>query len=286
VIIGGRYGSIGPEGLSYTEMEYRYALEQGKPIIAFIHLDPGTLPGNRSEQTAEGREKLDAFRALAQQKVVRFWTSPADLGSVVSRSLVNLMRTTPATGWVRADQLPTEDASAEILRLRRRVDELEAALAATRTEAPRGTENLAQGEDQLTISYSYDGFDEVDFETYVYHDALNTTWNKVFAAVAPLMIGETRDNEFKQALNNFVRLNRVSDLQAHGRPMQFQDFVVDESDFQTIKVQLRALGLITPSKRARAVKDTATYWTLTPYGDSVMSRLRAVGRSPTAPPAA
>ena len=28
VVIGGRYGSIGPDGLSYTEMEYRYALEK------------------------------------------------------------------------------------------------------------------------------------------------------------------------------------------------------------------------------------------------------------------
>lgn len=31
VIIAGRYGSVGPEGYSYTEMEYRYALETKKP---------------------------------------------------------------------------------------------------------------------------------------------------------------------------------------------------------------------------------------------------------------
>ena len=30
VILGGRYGSIGSDGLSYTEMEYRYALEKRK----------------------------------------------------------------------------------------------------------------------------------------------------------------------------------------------------------------------------------------------------------------
>src|SRR5688572_21788241 len=35
VILGGRYGSLGPEGLSYTEMEYRYAIEKGKPVAAF-----------------------------------------------------------------------------------------------------------------------------------------------------------------------------------------------------------------------------------------------------------
>jgi len=40
VIIAGRYGSTGPEGVSYTEMEYRYALKKGIPIIGFIHGDP------------------------------------------------------------------------------------------------------------------------------------------------------------------------------------------------------------------------------------------------------
>ena len=30
VIIGGRYGSIGPEGISYTQMEYAYAVSQAR----------------------------------------------------------------------------------------------------------------------------------------------------------------------------------------------------------------------------------------------------------------
>lgn len=44
VIIAGRYGSIGADGISYTEMEYRYALEAGKPVIGFIHKSPEELP--------------------------------------------------------------------------------------------------------------------------------------------------------------------------------------------------------------------------------------------------
>src|SRR5215467_9172009 len=41
VVIAGRYGSIGPDGLSYTEMEYRYAIEKNKPVIGFIHKNRG-----------------------------------------------------------------------------------------------------------------------------------------------------------------------------------------------------------------------------------------------------
>ena len=31
LIIGGRYGSVGPDGISYTQMEFEYALKQGSP---------------------------------------------------------------------------------------------------------------------------------------------------------------------------------------------------------------------------------------------------------------
>jgi Domain of unknown function (DUF4062) len=36
VIIAGRYGSM-KGGVSYTEMEYDYAISQNKPVIAFLH---------------------------------------------------------------------------------------------------------------------------------------------------------------------------------------------------------------------------------------------------------
>src|SRR3972149_6915406 len=44
LIIGGRYGSVTSEGISYTEMEYEYALKIGQPILAFLHGNPDELP--------------------------------------------------------------------------------------------------------------------------------------------------------------------------------------------------------------------------------------------------
>src|ERR1035437_5854351 len=41
VIVGGRYGSVAPDGKSYTEMEYDYAVKAGIPVLAFLHKDPG-----------------------------------------------------------------------------------------------------------------------------------------------------------------------------------------------------------------------------------------------------
>jgi hypothetical protein len=60
-------------------------------------------------------------------------------------------------------------------------------------------------------------------------------------------------------------------------------FIITDADFQTIKVQLRALGLIAKSTKPRSVKDIDTYWTLTSYGDTVMTRLRAIQRNLSEP---
>jgi len=119
VIVGGRYGSAGTEGVGYTEMEYRYALDQGKPIIGFIPKDPGKIPVEKTDQDPVKRAKLEEFLGLVQKKMCRHWESPADLGSVVTRSLLNLIRSHPAVGWVRADQVPDKDAVSELLRLRK-----------------------------------------------------------------------------------------------------------------------------------------------------------------------
>ena len=51
-----------------------------------------------------------------------------------------------------------------------------------------------------------------------------------------------------------------------------------EDDFRTLIIQFRALGLIEKSERNRSVKDKATYWTLTPYGDERLTTLRAIRR--------
>lgn len=115
VIVAGRYGSIGPDGWSYTEMEYRYAQDSGKPVLGFLHRDPTSLLASKCEGTDEGKAKLKTFREFLQKKMCRFWESPPDLGSQVSRSLVKLIKSHPGIGWVRANLVPDESATKESL---------------------------------------------------------------------------------------------------------------------------------------------------------------------------
>jgi hypothetical protein len=287
VIVGGRYGSISDSGISYTQMEYEYAVTQGKPIIGFIHRDPGSILASKTENSADGKLKLEAFRSLVQQKMCKHWTNPSELGSVVSRSLVKLIKTNPAIGWVRGDLVPSESSSKEILLLKKRIEELETDLENARFQAPVGTEGLSQGNDSFRINYAYESFEETFIKrdawkipassnTETHWDRLFATWNEIFSEISPSMINEASEERLNILLNDYIKAECLTDVEEKHPKKKFSRFRISRDDFQTIIIQLRALGLISKSKRQRSVKDGATYWTLTPYGDNLMTKLRAI----------
>ena len=194
VIIAGRYGSTGPDGVSYTEMEYRYAVENNKPVLAFLHGDTDAIPKKHTEETAEGQEKLRVFCDLVQKKMCKKWKNSYELGSLVGRSLIRLRKRHPSVGWIRGDQVPEREAT-EILGLRKQIEHLEKKLSEVRTEAPPGTEQLAQGDDTFEIPLRA----AINFSSLVNHDIddywespyiATLRWNDIFYTVLPLMIIE------------------------------------------------------------------------------------------------
>jgi hypothetical protein len=112
------------DGISYTEMEYEYALQKEIPIIAFLHKNPEAIPVGKSEKEPELSSKLASFKELVQQKMCRYWDSPADLGSQVSRSFIKLIKDRPRIGWVKASFLPNEETAQEILKLKDEIESL------------------------------------------------------------------------------------------------------------------------------------------------------------------
>lgn len=283
IIIGGRYGSLSDEGISYTEKEYRYALETSKPIIAFLHKDPDTIAKGKSEFDPEALKKLEIFKELVQKKMCKYWSSAIELGSVVSRSFVNLQKTHPSIGWVRGDLVPEKDSSTEILDLKREIEKLQQQMEDTKTKAPKGSEKLSQGDDEFIIKYTCESNDGTVYEyqsTHKWKDSVTTDWNEIFYQVSPILINEVNEKKLKSTLTNFVEekgtqiLSQNKDAKGH----KFKSFIMNEEDYQTIKIQLRALGLIMQSVKKRAISDKETYWTLTPYGDTTMNLLRAISK--------
>ena len=280
VIIAGRYGSLGPEEKSFTQLEYEYAISQKKPVIAFLHKEPGKLPADHTEKDPKQAKKLEDFRNLAQKKMVRHWTTPQDLGSAVSRSLIKLIKSNPATGWVKADSLPSQEATQEILSLRRQVDELQRELETVSTTAPKETAHLAQGEDQLEIDYTFRAGPVFDEGTY--SASYSASWSQIFARISPHMIDEASDRVLENELNRMTKEVNIESLRKNRNlgMSAIHSFQIGGNVFNTIKVQLLALKFIMKSiKKGRSVKDKANYWALTPYGEIVMMELRAIRKA-------
>lgn len=117
LIIGSRYGSLTPEGISFTEKEYDYAIASEKLVYAFIHANPGNIPSKFSDRDPAALERLSAFRTKVEGRHGRMtWDSPETLATNVLASLYVATRHPTAKGWVRAGKVDTQQAT-ELRRL-------------------------------------------------------------------------------------------------------------------------------------------------------------------------
>jgi Domain of unknown function (DUF4062) len=276
LIVGGRYGSINATGISYTQMEYEYALSKGIPIISFLHKDPEKIEIGKSEKDPTLKLRLDEFKELVQQKMCRFWDSPKDLGSQVSRSLVRLIKDKPMPGWVKADLLPSEESTKEILNLKNQIDLLKEQLLNSITQIPKNIDDLEQGDDKFLLEFTFKywngSYESENVDMYL-------TYNQIFFLVSPSMVDESDEMSLKQSINRHCKSILIKSKLAKYVNSEISGFSILDSNFQTLKIQYRALGLITQSIKKRSIKDTGTYWTLTPFGDNLMVKLRAIKKT-------
>lgn len=270
LIIGGRYGSTNDKGKSYTQMEYEYAVSTGKPVIAFLHKNPANIPSGKAEQDSENKKKLEEFKKTVKKKLVKYWEGADNLGSVVSRSMIRLIKDNPSEGWVKESSVIDEKSIAEISRLQKENEELKAKIKEITTEAPKGTEKLSQGDDLVTISFTLFGY----YNNEHCHLSVKEkySWNELFKVVAPSLIDECTNTDFHKKLSNYI----AQTFKNEQNIKDYSHFSLSSESFGLIKVQFRALGLITSGTKKRSATDKQTYWKLTPYGDNVMNQLLAV----------
>jgi hypothetical protein len=269
VIVGGRYGSVGTHGKSYTEMEYDYAVEAGLPVLAFLHGDPGKITADRTEVTDEGKAALKSFREkIEAARHAKYWTVSKELPGLVALGMLSLMKIKPRVGWVRADQVADESAAQEILRLRKKIDELDAYIAQTELAAPSGIEALAQGEETISLHFRYELRGQYADGTAAF------SWNDILSILGPILIIQASESVLKGKLAEAFA-NRFKDK--HGGDV-FHTYMRDE-EFQQVKLQLRALGLIRELKDKPPRNGDSVLWTLTPYGDRLMTQVAAIQSS-------
>ncbi|GAB3402914.1 DUF4062 domain-containing protein [Flindersiella endophytica] len=287
IIVGGRYGSVDPEqDISYTEMEFDYAVSQHKPVMAFLHKTPEDIPSGKTDLNDTLRRRLDSFREKVAQRMVKYWDTPQSLGGQVAKSLIQIRKTHPTVGWVRADNLLTPEVERELAELRARVAELVAELESVQHQKHiQDIEGLAQGNDVYKMRVEVEYYPTAIVEKggpYARSSRergladYNTTWNQIIAALAPMMIDEADEDGL------FAQLSALGQKLAQSDPTYAEyigsvtDVDVTVDSFHDVLVQLLALGVIEQSERRRPVSDQNTYWRLTGAGREQLLRLRTV----------
>lgn len=271
LVIGGRYGSLDEEGIGYTEKEYDYAVSIGKPVLAFLHKNPGGIPQDRSEVSEQGRQKLAAFRAKVEGvHHCKYWETADELGGRVSRAIVAVRKSHPAEGWVPGSFATDGTLQLEAATLRARVAELEAELAKKVAEdSPSIASNIAGGEDQSSHTVFVKRTDSGGPEQ------ITTSWDNILRYVGPTLLPECSEEDFMERLK--LCFYHAAKLQI-GDDVQYNGTVIPHVVTDQVKIQLRALGQMAPGTKRRAVSDRKTYWKLTPSGEARLLAIQALGK--------
>lgn len=125
LIVGGRYGSLTSEGISYTEKEFLYALEKKIPVIAFIHKDINNIPLGKVDVDENIRKKLEEFKKKVEtNRLVKYWADATSLYSEVSITLARIIYECPRIGWVRGDEKNLIVDDEKIICLQHEIDKL------------------------------------------------------------------------------------------------------------------------------------------------------------------
>jgi uncharacterized protein DUF4062 len=269
LIIGGRYGSTDPSGVSYTEKEYDYAIERGIKVIALLHGNPGALTVEKSDMDAELRSRLTAFRdKISKGRLVKFWNTAEELPGLVAVNLSKTIKAHPAVGWVRTDQVPSAEILQEINALRKSNSEFEKQLAELRSLAPTAplVSDLAPFNADFSVSGSYHYGSMEKQWTY------KTTWQEIFSVIAPYLL------EFP--LDYFVR-STVGRRLFENAGGNGTSVALNEAVFQKIKVQLMALNLVKLQYSTTVSGSTGLFWSLTSFGYQQMLQIGSIKATET-----
>lgn len=144
VIVAGRYGSRTTEGVSYTEIEFDYAVQTGKPVIGFYHESVLELPGSKLERSDAGKEALARFTDKVKSQLCRAWRTPEALGSAVKSAVFHEIEFNPQPGWIRAS---SQADPSLLLKLKQRVADLETQVANAKSRA--ASSQLAPAHDEI-----------------------------------------------------------------------------------------------------------------------------------------
>tara|TARA_R110002126_G_scaffold10527_5_gene47942 strand:- start:193 stop:1203 length:1011 start_codon:yes stop_codon:yes gene_type:complete len=268
LLIAGRYGSLASDGKSYTEKEYAYTVEIGVPVLVMLRDDRGDLPVSRTETNAESRDKLEQFIQTASTgRVRKGWTSIDGLKLAVREALDHAKATKQRPGWIRGDQSSSTDTLEKLVSLQEQNEKLKQALQDA-LPANILPENLAGLDTPISVHGQYTHLNGYSSRNANFE--LRTDFGEIFSLIAPHLMQAKQDSVMSGLIGKSLwqRYNsEPSDAHRH----QLKDEI-----FQTIKIQLMALGLVSVEVGKTVGGGVNLFWNLTPKGSQEMLLRRAL----------
>lgn len=199
LIIGQRYGSINEmTGLSYTEMEYNYAVSKGIPVLVFAIDESVELTQNKKESEEDIKEKLARFRAKAMtNRLASIWISVGDLAGKVAISIMKAKQEAERPGWIRGIGVNPEQDAETIKELKLKNDELTKENAVLK----RSLDDLMYNNDELA-------FDDENFDVWYIPRGQRearrkiTSLKKIFGYISLMMTESVDDWKMYELIAN------------------------------------------------------------------------------------
>lgn len=283
LIIGGKYGTITEEGVSYTEKEYDFAINQKIPVLAFLHKTPEKLSVENAEITKEARDKLDSFRAKASKgRLVEFWENKDQLAYQITTGIISAIKIHPAIGWVKADKTSSSETISELNELRKqniayseKIQTLMENTEVLRIEFDilkrkrNSISNLAELTDKVKINGTYPIYKDGGFFATSTDNiwSINIKLSDIFICLGPKLSKHTHEptclDIIKEIIIKAINMNSPN---INKKPPSFK-FEIEDSYLWRLKYQFVSLDLITAELLKSESGSNEIFWKLTEKGN-------------------
>lgn len=264
LIIAARYGSVGEDGISYTEKEYDYAVEKGIRVIVLIHSDLDSIPFSKTDKNDSQYQKLLKFiEKVKPGRLVKFWKNAEELPGIVSLSLSKTIKMYPAIGWVRSNLVGSSELLNEINDLRKENNLLKEKIDSKPNEEIDKNEHPQILDESITVFGTFRYSKTSDKKNW----EITLTWNELFAIISPYLLEFPHDHSVKELIKNNLTKRTSYNIYSSD---------IDDQIFQTIKIQFSSLGLIEVKYLKTTNNSMGLFWSLTKQGNKLMYDLRTI----------
>ena len=253
LILGRRYGSLNENsGISYTEMEYNYAIDKGIPVLVFVLDDSVEITKDKEEQDDIKRGKLAEFKSKAMRnRLASVWKDKSDLLGKVAISIMRAKNEIKRPGWHRGEDEEKKQLMEEIKGLKKVNEELSKGTSSYNNRAIDFDEAF-YGK-KITLHYTEEVF-VFTSNTKIDKKTIDTTLDEVYKFISLRITGIKKLIDFESAVSAFE-----------------DGYYVNSQDALILRNKYELLGLISSFMG----KDNVEMIEMTALGREIMNNLNS-----------